>query len=75
MIFFIEGYKIYSNFSKNKYFLMISKAFEAETTRLSNAPKNIKNEAIAEKTIIKKPRGGLLIPGHTLLSFSGLYKI
>ena len=38
-----------SNFSKNKYFLMKLKAFEAETTRLSNAPRNIKNGPIAEK--------------------------
>ena len=49
MNFFTEGYKICSNFSKNKYFLIKLKAFEAETSRLSNAPKNIKNEAVSEK--------------------------
>ena len=48
-----DWYKICSNFSKKYIVLIKLKTFEAETTRLSNAPKNIKNEAITEKLSCK----------------------
>ena len=37
------------NFLNFEYFLMISKAFDAETPGLSNASKNIKNGSVVEK--------------------------